>query len=147
MEVLFKIVVMPILSTHLKTVVIVVATLISHLTFTSKFQYCVEVFPLEDGSPCSMAMMDHSNEAGKSCVSVESSNDCCVSKIINVTNQLVGSLKDVTKTSDTAPLCALSDFNTQLPESALPTPHVTTDRHSHSPPISQLIVQSTILLI
>ncbi len=132
---------------HTTTFVFAIAIVGSQLNFVSELTYCTEFIQLEDGSMCTTAMVegnlappDQGNHA------VTSSKSCCASKLIEANNHLVALVKDATPNQKFSPVAALlySIRNQSVPGL---TVNYTADSQNHSPPISELIVRSSILLI
>lgn len=111
--------------------------------FIIHLKYCVEVFPLEDGSMCTMEMAEKAPPETSPVFA--SPLSCCASKRIEANKRFVALLKDI------KPLEKFS-FSVVSIEPSIPLVQancswLSVDRHSHSLPLNQLIVQTAVLLI
>jgi len=126
---------------------LLVAFVVSQSGFAFHVGYCIEYFQLENGSTCSMAMMERPAGPVSTEASLLPSNSCCATKSIEANKRYRALLKDAKPTEKVSTVL----FVVPATEDGLQASYyrVATDRerHSHSPPLNQLIITSTILLI
>ncbi|MBI3004471.1 MAG: hypothetical protein HYY49_03545 [Ignavibacteriales bacterium] len=132
---------------HIFTLVVLLALLLSQSGVAFHLEYCIEYFELEDGSICSMEMGDKdAGELQDGILSLRSSNSCCASRIVEANHRIPALVKEI-KQNDKASVTAVFPYQdfplTNTSEGAKQADN----RHSHSPPLGQLIVQSAVLLI
>lgn len=132
---------------HTTTFVLAIAIAGLQLNFATNAKYCDEFFELEDGAMCTMAMVEgDSAPLNNGNHVLTSSNDCCASTPIEANNHLVALVKD-SKPLDKSSLVVAALHSIQVRSVPRLTVNYTADSQNHSPPISELIVQSSILLI
>lgn len=123
------------------------AMIVSQLQIVGNLKYCTEFFQLEDGSMCTMAMVEQNSAPPNQGIHVlTSSNNCCASIPIEATTRVVALVKN-SKPLDKSSLVVAILHSVQIQSVPGLTIDYTAEWQTHPPPISQLIVQSTILLI
>ncbi len=123
------------------------AIIVSQVKFVENLKYCTEFFLLEDGSICTIAMVQANAAPPAQGIHVlRPSNSCCASISIETANQLVALVKD-TKPLQKWSIIPAIVHAIQIQSVPGLTIDYTAEWQTHPPPISQLIVQSSILLI
>lgn len=131
---------------HLISVVVLAAMLFTTPSFVAEFMYCVEMFQLQDGSTCTMAMAESATNPRQGEKEITNSDDCCVVKIVEISNQIVAPSKERDSKEKQFPiLFHLSFLPARITRFALVNLHGFP--HTNSPPLAQLVVQSSVLLI
>jgi len=123
------------------------AMIVSQLQIVGNLEYCTEFFRLEDGSICTMAMVERNSAPPNQGIHVlTSSNNCCASIPIEANTRVVALVKDAKPLQKSSLVLAIfHSIQTQSVPGL--TIDYTPEWQTHPPPISQLIVQSSILLI
>lgn len=132
---------------HIFTLVVLLALLLSQSGVAFHLEYCLEYFELEDGSICSMAMDEKDGgELPDGVPALQSSNLCCASRIVEANHRIPALVKEFEEHNKLLATAILPHENGAL----INTPVIadkTRNQYSHSPPLRQLIVQSSVLLI
>ncbi len=132
---------------HTAPLVLIIAIIGSQQVFVADVKYCTEFFHLDDGSMCTMAMVEgDSAPLNNGNHVLTSSNDCCASIPIDGGNRIAAFVKDSKPLHKSYLVVALlhSIQSQSFPGVAV---NYTADSPIHSPPISLQIVESSILLI
>ncbi|MFQ5798593.1 MAG: hypothetical protein ACE5H0_07860 [Bacteroidota bacterium] len=132
---------------HTTPFALAIAIIGSQLRFVQNLKYCTEFFQLEDGSMCTMAMVERNSAPPNQGIHVlTSSNNCCASIPIEANTRVAALVKD-SKPLDKSSLVVAILHSVEIQSVPGLTIDYTAEWQTHPPPISQLIVQSSILLI
>lgn len=132
---------------HTTPFVLIFAIVVSHLQFVVYLEYCTEFIQFEDGSMCTTAMMQGNiPESDQGVHVLTPSNSCCASVSIETDNQLFALVKDTKPLQKSSFIRAIVQ-PTQTQSIPGLTIYCSTPRQIHFPSISQLLVESSILLI
>lgn len=125
---------------------VLAALVFSQSGFALHVGYCIEYFQLDDGSTCSMTMIERNEVSALTDVAFQSSLSCCATKSIEANKRYVAFVKDLKPAEKLSLVLVVSPaIQNEVPASYRIV--AVGECHSHSPPLSQLIIQSTILLI
>ncbi len=127
---------------------LVLALFVAQSGWTVDFKYCVQRVSHEGGLICSPAMMDLPvpTSSASSTHSLSRSAGCCASKHIEANVKVVSQDKSELS-SDASSVRAMQTVMLNPPAGPAPIILGQLAEHSHSPPLSQLIVSSSTLLI